>query len=123
MVLSGGGTGGHVYPALAVAEALREDAGAHELLYIGARGRMDEQLVKPTGLPFDAVRAAPLRVGSPLGCAAQRRRRCSSARRRPGALLGRFRPDVVFATGGYASVPVGIAARLRGGRSSSTCRT
>ena len=112
MVLSGGGTGGHVYPALAVAEALREDAAAHELLYIGAYGRMDEQIVRPTGLAFEAVRAAPLRTGSPLGALR------NGVQLIVGALqawraLGRFRPDVVFATGGYASVPVGMAAWLR----------
>jgi UDP-N-acetylglucosamine--N-acetylmuramyl-(pentapeptide) pyrophosphoryl-undecaprenol N-acetylglucosamine transferase len=73
---------------------------------------MDERLVKPTGLRFEAVRAAPLRVGSPL-----------SAIRNAAALaigtvqawlaIGRFRPNVVFATGGYASVPVGLASRAR----------
>lgn len=112
MVLSGGGTGGHVYPALAVAEALCEDAGAHELLYIGARGRMDEQIVRPTGLPFEAVRAAPLRTGSPAGALRNGVQLLVGAWQ-AWRLLGRFRPDAVFATGGYASVPVGIAAWLR----------
>ncbi len=115
MVLSGGGTGGHVYPALAVAQALAaggETGRAPDLLYIGVRGRMDETIVSEAGLPFAAVRAGPLRVGSPLRAlrslfdlalgTAQAWRR-----------LGRFRPDAVFATGGYASVPVGIAARVR----------
>ena len=112
MVLSGGGTGGHVYPALAVAEVLREDAAAHELLYIGARGRMDEQLVKPTGLRFEAVRAAPLRVGSPID-ALRNFATLLIGTAQAWFTLRRFRPDVVFATGGYASVPVGIAARAR----------
>jgi len=112
VVLSGGGTGGHVYPALAVAEVLREDAAAHELLYIGARGRMDEQLVKPTGLRFEAVRAAPLRVGSPIA-ALRNFATLLIGTAQAWFTLRRFRPDVVFATGGYASVPVGIAARAR----------
>jgi UDP-N-acetylglucosamine--N-acetylmuramyl-(pentapeptide) pyrophosphoryl-undecaprenol N-acetylglucosamine transferase len=101
-----------VYPALAVAEALREEAGAHELLYIGARGRMDEQLVKPTGLRFEAVRAAPLRVGSPLS-ALRNFVMLLAGTAQAWLTLRRFRPDVVFATGGYASVPVGLAARAR----------
>lgn len=114
MVLSGGGTGGHVYPALAVGEALRRESnGPLELLYVGVRGRLDEQIVRSTGLPFEAVRAGPLRVGSPL-------RALGSAfgllvgTVQAWRLLRRFRPNVVFATGGYASVPVGIAARLLG---------
>ena len=115
MVLSGGGTGGHIYPALAVAEALRREAGPEgppELLYIGVRGRMDEQIVGPSGLRFEAVRAGPLRVRSPVGFArgiANLLLGSAQAWR----LLGRFRPDAVFATGGYASVPVGLAARAR----------
>ena len=115
MILSGGGTGGHIYPGLAVAQALRQELGPGgrlELLYVGARGRMDEQIVGAAGLPFQAVRAAPLRVGSPLavvrGLASLLAGTAQAWR-----LLGRFRPDAVFATGGYASVPVGLAARLR----------
>ena len=112
MVLSGGGTGGHVYPALALAEVLRDDPGTHELLYIGARGRMDEQLVKPTGIRFEAVRAAPLRVSSPID-ALRNFATLVIGTAQAWFTLRRFRPDVVFATGGYASVPVGIAARAR----------
>jgi UDP-N-acetylglucosamine--N-acetylmuramyl-(pentapeptide) pyrophosphoryl-undecaprenol N-acetylglucosamine transferase len=97
-----------VYPAIAVAEAL----SGHDLLYIGARGRMDEQLVRPTGLRFEAVRAAPLRVSPPI----------DAVRNAVTLLIGtvqawfalrRFGPDVVLATGGYASVPVGVAACVR----------
>ena len=115
MILSGGGSGGHIYPALAVAQALRQGEGEEappELRYVGARGLLDESIVGRSGLPFTGVRAGPLRVGSPL------RVLRSSVDLVIGTvqawrLLGRFRPDVVFATGGYASVPVGIAARLR----------
>ena len=114
VVLSGGGTGGHIYPCLAVAQALRQEAGANapELLYIGVRGRMDEQIVGRAGLPFVAINAGPLRVASLTG---QIRGLANLARGTLEAwrLLGRFRPDAVFATGGYASVPVGIAARAR----------
>lgn len=113
MILSGGGTGGHVYPALAVGEALRREAnGPLDLLYVGVRGRMDELIVKPTGLAFEAVRAGPLRVSSPLR-ALRSVFDLAIGTVQAWRLVGRFRPDVVFATGGYASVPVGIAARLR----------
>ena len=113
MILSGGGTGGHIYPALAVAQALREsEASPSELLYVGVRGRLDEGIVGRAGLPFKAVRAGPLRSGSPL------RALRSAVDLVVGTvqawwLLGRFQPDVVFATGGYGSVPVGLATRWR----------
>ncbi len=112
MVLSGGGTGGHIYPALAVAEALQEAEPSVELLYIGACGRLDAQIVGAAGLPFKTVQAAPLRVGSPLGML-RGLARLIAGTAQAWRLLGRFRPDAVFATGGYASVPVGLAARMR----------
>jgi UDP-N-acetylglucosamine--N-acetylmuramyl-(pentapeptide) pyrophosphoryl-undecaprenol N-acetylglucosamine transferase len=109
VVLSGGGTGGHIYPGLAVARALRPGT---DLLYIGVRGRMDEALVRAAGLPFASVRAGPLRGGSPLGML-RGLAGLLAGTAQAWRLLGRLRPDVVFATGGYASVPVGLAARLR----------
>ncbi len=113
MILAGGGTGGHIYPALAVAESLRRAGTDHELLYVGVSGRMDGRIVGRSGIPFEPVAAGQLRVRSPLTMLRgvwQLARGTLQAWR----LLGRFGPDAVFATGGYASVPVGIAARLRG---------
>lgn len=125
----GGGTGGHVYPALTVAQALREamepslgqegDRGAAggqqaaklELLYVGVRGKMDGEIVAREKIPFKAVAARPLRTGTLPGTA---RGAVSLAAGTAGAyrILRAFRPDVVFATGGYGSVGVGVAARL-----------
>lgn len=114
VVLAGGGTGGHVYPSLSVARALGEELTARgetlELLYIGIRGRVDEVIVPQEGIPFRTVSAGPLRVGSPVSFV------MNVARLKIGTLqslwtLWRFKPDAVFATGGYTSVPVGIASR------------
>ena len=112
MILAGGGTGGHIYPGLAVAQALLAGGGSHELLYVGTRGRLDGDIVGRAGLPFASVRAGALRVRSPL---AMLRGLWNLALGTAQAwrLVGRVRPDAVFATGGYASVPVGLAARLR----------
>jgi UDP-N-acetylglucosamine--N-acetylmuramyl-(pentapeptide) pyrophosphoryl-undecaprenol N-acetylglucosamine transferase len=73
---------------------------------------MDERLVRPTGIPFAAVRAAPLRVGSPID-AVRNIFVLLLGTFQALLLLRRFRPDVVFATGGYASVPAGLATRFR----------
>ncbi len=113
LVLAGGGTGGHVYPGLSVAEALAGEAAGIELLYIGRAGGAEERIVQRAGVAYVGVHAAGLRGKSPPAVA-----------RGLGAMgaglveawraLGRFRPRAVFATGGYASAPVGLAARMRG---------
>lgn len=115
MVLAGGGTGGHVYPGLAVARALGAEMQAKgeplELLYIGVRGRIDETIVPHEGIAFRAVSAGPLRVSSPISFVRNAMRLALGVVQSVWTLR-RFRPDAVFATGGYASVPVGVAARL-----------
>jgi len=114
VALSGGGTAGHVYPCLAVASALQERLSprgeALSLLYLGIRGRVDEQLLAGEGIEFQPVRAGALRVRSPwrfAGGLVDLALGAWQARR----LLRRFDPQAVFATGGYASAPVALAAR------------
>ena len=111
----GGGTGGHVYPALTVAAALQRrygDVHPVDLLYIGVKGKIDQQLVEREGIPFRAITAGPLRVGSIKGTA-EGGLRLTAGSAQAFSLLGSFKPDVVFATGGYGSVGVAFAARAR----------
>lgn len=110
-VLAGGGTGGHVYPALSVATALRGLTPDAELLYLGTPTGAERRLVPEAGIPFHVVAAGQVRGKSPLRVAlsaAQLGRGIAEASRD----LAKFRPAAVFATGGYASVPVVVAARL-----------
>jgi UDP-N-acetylglucosamine--N-acetylmuramyl-(pentapeptide) pyrophosphoryl-undecaprenol N-acetylglucosamine transferase len=113
----GGGTGGHVYPALTVAAALKRlacrDGMEPRLLYIGVRGKIDRELVVREGVEFRAVTARPLRAGSLLGTL-EGGAGLSLGAGQALAVLREFRPDVVFATGGYGSVPPAAAARLLG---------
>ena len=114
MVFAGGGTGGHVYPSLAVAAALPDviAGGAPlETLYIGVRGRIDETIVPRYGMTFRAIAAGQLRVASPVTFARNLLKLAIGVAQSLW-ILRSFKPDAVFATGGYASVPVGIAARL-----------
>jgi UDP-N-acetylglucosamine--N-acetylmuramyl-(pentapeptide) pyrophosphoryl-undecaprenol N-acetylglucosamine transferase len=113
VVFCGGGTGGHVYPALTVATALRRLVNESlELLYIGVAGKMDAELVAREDIPFAAITARPLRVGSLTGTARGGLALVSGVSQ-AATILRRFNPDVVFATGGYGSVGVGLAARLQ----------
>jgi UDP-N-acetylglucosamine--N-acetylmuramyl-(pentapeptide) pyrophosphoryl-undecaprenol N-acetylglucosamine transferase len=110
-VLTGGGTGGHLFPAIAVANALRAHDPAPHLVFLGPENRGERATVEAAGLPFEPVPAAPIRGRSPLGLArsiATLARGTFIAVRR----LRRHRPAAVFSTGGYGSFPVSLAAWL-----------
>ena len=113
VIFSGGGTGGHVYPALAVATALAQELGDSEpldALYVGTTSGIEKELVARAGLPFRAVAAGAIRGRSPWGLAAslvKLTRGVAQARR----AIAQFQPNAILTTGGYASVPVALAAR------------
>ncbi len=108
--IAGGGTGGHVYPGLAVLQAL-ETTEPVDVLYIGGRGSVEERLVTRAGRPFAGIPAGGLHGLAPWRAA---RNLVKLAQGFFAALrLGRrHRPDALFVTGGYASVPVALAARV-----------
>lgn len=112
ILISGGGTGGHIYPALAVARALRDRYGA-ELLYIGDLNGLETEIVPRAGIPFAGISAGKLRrylsarTFSDLG-------RIPIGMGQAWRHVGRFRPHAAFTSGGYVSVPAGLAARSRG---------
>ena len=110
----GGGTGGHVYPAMAVVAALRklELPEAVELLYIGVKGKMDADIVSREEVPFKAVTAGPIRSGNVIGTA-KGGLDLAAGTAQAYNVLRQFKPDVVFASGGYGSVGVGLAAKAR----------
>lgn len=105
-----GGTGGHIYPALAVASALRERDASGAVLFIGSGG-LEAAIIPATGWPFRRVRARQLsrrfswRVPWAIGLTAVGMIQAAGH-------LRAFRPAVVLCTGGYAAAPVGAAAAL-----------
>ena len=113
VVLTGGGSGGHVNPALSVAEALRELAPTSEILYVGG-DRIEARLAPEAGLPFRSISVHGLAGGAPL--ARRLRALIELAVGLPLfqslCILRSFRPQVVVGTGGYVSGPVVLAARL-----------
>lgn len=110
VVITGGGTGGHLYPALAVAEVLQKDAEVEELLYIGNIGRKEAELIPRYGIRFEGLRFSgmPRKIG--LGLISWTWE-LVAAFFHSRHLLKYFAPDVVFATGGYVTAPVLLAAR------------
>ncbi|MCL6450025.1 MAG: undecaprenyldiphospho-muramoylpentapeptide beta-N-acetylglucosaminyltransferase [Acetobacteraceae bacterium] len=113
VVVSGGGTGGHIYPALAIARALARRFPGVEAVYVGTRRGLEADIVPRAGLRFATITARGVVGKSPLaalgGGAALVRGAVESL-----GLLRRLRPRLVVGTGGYVSLPVVLAARLLG---------
>lgn len=109
VVFAGGGTGGHLYPAIAIAEELR-DSGA-SIDFVGTAERLEATIVPKAGYRLHAVKSAPLNRRPSLALfwtvAANLRGICQSF-----GILGRLKPDIIIATGGYVCFPVVVAARL-----------
>src|SRR5690606_29840593 len=111
VMLMAGGTGGHIFPALAVAHELR--AMGVPVVWLGAAGAMETRLVPQHGIEIDTLPVAGVRGkgGATLLAAPLRLLR---AVRAASAVLRRRRPRAVIGFGGFASGPGGLAARLAG---------
>lgn len=110
-LVAGGGTGGHIYPALAIARGLLEKFPGAEVLYIGARGGMEGDIVPGEGLAFRGITAAGLvRKVSPENLVVLWRavKGFYEARR----IIREWRPDAAVGTGGYVCGPVILAAAI-----------
>src|SRR6478752_3548753 len=111
VIISGGGTGGHIYPAIAIANALMELDPLTEVLFVGAQGRMEMQKVPAAGYKIEGLWISgiqrrltldnlmfPLKVISSIVNAH--------------SIIRRFQPDIAIGVGGYASWPLLYAANL-----------
>ena len=105
LLICAGGTGGGVYPALAVLRAIEDSA---EVLWIGGEGGMETQLIERSGIPFRTIPAAGVHgigLRTLPGNLWQLGRGVFASRR----ILREFKPDVLFFTGGYVAVPMALA--------------
>lgn len=112
ILVSGGGTGGHIYPALAVATLLAKEYEAN-ILYLGSDDGLENEIIPAAGFRFETIKAGKLRryvswqtltgvARVPVGMA------------QAVNIVRKFRPAVAFTSGGYVAVPAGLAARLNG---------
>lgn len=121
LLVTGGGTGGHTYPALTTLRALRARLSAADrtvrVLWAGTEGGLEAQVAEAEGIEFAPVATGKIRrSANPLAMLNARNVRdmarvpigVAQARR----VVSRFRPDVVLSTGGYVAVPVGLAATM-----------
>ncbi|MFI9784312.1 undecaprenyldiphospho-muramoylpentapeptide beta-N-acetylglucosaminyltransferase [Kitasatospora sp. NPDC051984] len=120
LVVTGGGTGGHTYPALTAVRALQQRLAAErrgvDVLWVGTAKGLEARIAPAEGIPFEPVATGkvrrssnPLKLLSPANVRDMLRVPWGAVQAR--SLIRKFQPDVVLATGGYVAVPVGLAAR------------
>lgn len=113
IILTGGGTGGHIYPALAIAEKWKALDPDSEILYVGTQRGLESKIVPKRNVPFRTigVEGLPRKISPALVKAIIRAGKgCLEARR----VVRDFKPDLVIGTGGYVCGPMVLAARLQG---------
>ena len=120
VLIAGGGTGGHLYPGIAVAQRLMR-RGDCEVLFVGSRRGGERRMLEPFGFAYRGIsaRALPRRISADL-----LRAMVSYAVGFVSSLVLclRFRPDVVVGTGAYASAPVVLAGKFFVGLASCSSR-
>jgi len=113
LVVTGGGTGGHIYPAIEVAREMARLMPTSAVLYVGTKAGMEREIVPREGMDFATVRSSGVMGKSPL-VAAKGIVAASLGLKDAAGVLRSFRPDVVLGTGGYVSGPVVLSAYLLG---------
>lgn len=112
-MVTGGGTGGHVFPAIAIADAIRNLRPDAEFLFVGANGKMEMERVPKAGYAIEGLNIAGFQRSlslKNLSFPIKLLRSMMKAR----SIVRKFEPDVVIGTGGYASGPVMRAAQSAG---------
>ncbi|MEC6747623.1 undecaprenyldiphospho-muramoylpentapeptide beta-N-acetylglucosaminyltransferase [Marinilactibacillus sp. XAAS-LB27] len=113
VLLTGGGTGGHIYPALALKKRIQEQYPDSEFLYIGTERGLESKIVPKNGVPFKAIKVEGFkRKLNPSGIAYNLNtiKLFLGSIRKARKLIRDFNPDVVIGTGGYVCAPVCYAA-------------
>ena len=112
-----GGTAGHIYPAISVADRLREKIPGAEFLFVGVEGNMETELVPREGYPIETLVVSGLRRSlTPANIIYNIRSlyRTECANIKAKKIIKKFKPDAVLGTGGYVCYPVIRAARAMG---------
>jgi UDP-N-acetylglucosamine--N-acetylmuramyl-(pentapeptide) pyrophosphoryl-undecaprenol N-acetylglucosamine transferase len=114
LLIAGGGTGGHIYPALAVVDALRRRPRPPELAWIGGHRGFEDEIVRAAGIPLRRLALRSLRSVERDAHLVLDPVRLAVSVPEAAAWLARARPDAIFTTGGYVAIPILLAARPLG---------
>ena len=112
VIISAGGTGGHIYPALAIINKIKEKEPDSEFLYIGTHNRMEKDIVPSKGIPFKSIEMYGFskkifKNFKTIKCLFKAFSECRK-------IIKEFNPDIVIGVGGYVTVPVIISAHKLG---------
>ena len=113
VIISAGGTGGHIYPALAIIDKIKEKEPNSQFLYIGTHNRMEKDIVPKRGIPFKAIEMYGFNKKNlfknfkTIFCILKSFKECKK-------IIKEFNPDVVIGVGGYVTVPVIVSAKKLG---------
>ena len=117
LIFTCGGTGGHINPAIAVANLMRERHPDANILFIGAKGHMEEQLVPKAGFELKCLEVSGLSRGKSLGAIKKNVKTVLDTAKAVSAckkIIKEFQPDVILGTGGYACFPALMAGSMMG---------
>ena len=111
VIISAGGTGGHIYPALSILKKIKEKEPDSEFLYIGTTNRMESKIVPEMGIPYKGVNVIGLKkdlsIFKALPLFVSAINKCKK-------IIKEFNPDVVIGVGGYITAPVIYSAKKLG---------
>ena len=113
VIISAGGTGGHIYPALAIINKIKEKEPNSEFLYIGTHNRMEKDIIPKHNIPFETIeiygfnRKKIFKNFKTINCLFKSYKKCKK-------IIKEFNPDVVIGVGGYVTAPVIYAASKLG---------
>lgn len=113
VIISAGGTGGHIYPALAIINKIKQIEPNSEFLYIGTHNRMEKDIIPKHNIPYESIEIYGLQKGKikenikAFKCLQESKKKCKK-------LIKEFNPDIVIGVGGYVTVPVIKTAKKLG---------
>ncbi|MEM7161056.1 MAG: undecaprenyldiphospho-muramoylpentapeptide beta-N-acetylglucosaminyltransferase [Bacteroidota bacterium] len=113
VIISGGGTGGHIFPAIAIADALKKQNSSTEILFVGAKGKMEMKKVPEAGYPIEGLNIVGIQRKITLKNLLVPFKIIQSLKRARG-IIRNFSPQVAVGVGGYASGPLLRAAANKG---------
>ncbi|HEX8358346.1 MAG TPA: UDP-N-acetylglucosamine--N-acetylmuramyl-(pentapeptide) pyrophosphoryl-undecaprenol N-acetylglucosamine transferase, partial [Segetibacter sp.] len=113
IIIAGGGTGGHIFPAIAIANAIMQQAPDTEILFVGARGKMEMEKVPQAGYKIEGLDIAGFNRSSLIKNIALPFKLIKSFLQ-VRQIVNQFKPDAVVGVGGYSSFPVLKHAQLKG---------
>lgn len=113
VIMTGGGTGGHIYPAIAIADEIKKREPDAEILFVGAETGLERKLVPQRGYDIELITVAGFNRRNVIKNF-EVIRKLMKGNKQAKAIIRKFKPDFVVGTGGYASAPLVRTAQKEG---------